>query len=57
VGDLIGGVDEALFGLVDVQVVARLQERGDVGGELRRAATQYADEVASGIFPGEEHSF
>ena len=30
---------------------------GDVGGELRRAATQYADEVASGAFPAEEHSF
>ncbi|HNM86981.1 MAG: 3-methyl-2-oxobutanoate hydroxymethyltransferase [Mycobacterium sp.] len=30
---------------------------GDVGGELRRAATQYADEVASGSFPAEEHSF
>lgn len=30
---------------------------GDVGGELRRAATQYADEVASGVFPAEEHSF
>jgi 3-methyl-2-oxobutanoate hydroxymethyltransferase len=30
---------------------------GDVGAELRRAATQYADEVASGAFPAEEHSF
>lgn len=30
---------------------------GDVGGELRRAATQYAHEVASGAFPAEEHSF
>lgn len=30
---------------------------GDVGGELRRAATQYADEVASGVFPAGEHSF
>ena len=30
---------------------------GDVGGELRRAATQYADEVATGAFPAEEHSF
>ena len=30
---------------------------GDVGGELRRAATQYANEVASGAFPAEEHSF
>ena len=30
---------------------------GDVGAELRRAATAYADEVASGAFPAEEHSF
>ena len=30
---------------------------GDVGGELRRAATQYAADVATGAFPAEEHSF
>lgn len=30
---------------------------GAVGDELRRAATQYAREVASGAFPAEEHSF
>ncbi len=30
---------------------------GDVGGELRRAAEQYAAEVSSGVFPAEEHSF
>lgn len=30
---------------------------GAVGEELRRAATQYADEVATGVFPAEEHSF
>lgn len=29
----------------------------DVGGELRRAATAYADEVRLGTFPGPEHSF
>ena len=28
-----------------------------VGDELRRAAVQYADEVATGVFPAEEHSF
>ncbi len=28
---------------------------GDVGGELHRAATQYADEVASSTFPDDEH--
>jgi 3-methyl-2-oxobutanoate hydroxymethyltransferase len=30
---------------------------GDVGGELRRAAVQYAQDVATGTFPAEEHSF
>ena len=29
----------------------------DVGGELRRAAEQYADEVRRGQFPGPEHSY
>ena len=37
---------------------ARFVKRfGDVGTELRDAAIQYADEVASGSFPAEEHSF
>ena len=37
---------------------ARFVKRfGDVGGELRRAATQYAEEVAGGVFPADEHSF
>ena len=30
---------------------------GAVGDELRRAAVQYAEEVAAGVFPAEEHSF
>ena len=30
---------------------------GAVGDELRRAAMQYADEVATGAFPGPEHSY
>ncbi|UDM36857.1 3-methyl-2-oxobutanoate hydroxymethyltransferase [Mycobacterium ulcerans] len=29
----------------------------DVGGELRRAAVQYAQDVAGGVFPAEEHCF
>ncbi|MBY4574033.1 3-methyl-2-oxobutanoate hydroxymethyltransferase [Gordonia paraffinivorans] len=29
----------------------------DVGGELRSAAEQYADEVRRGVFPGPEHSY
>jgi 3-methyl-2-oxobutanoate hydroxymethyltransferase len=30
---------------------------GDVGGELRRAATQYAQDVAASSFPADEHCF
>jgi 3-methyl-2-oxobutanoate hydroxymethyltransferase len=29
----------------------------DIGAELRRAATQYAEEVAGSVFPAEEHCF
>ncbi|MDT5091231.1 MAG: 3-methyl-2-oxobutanoate hydroxymethyltransferase [Mycobacterium sp.] len=37
---------------------ARFVKRfAEVGSELSRAARQYADEVASGAFPAEEHSF
>jgi 3-methyl-2-oxobutanoate hydroxymethyltransferase len=37
---------------------ARFVKRfADVGGELRRAAMQYAEEVAGGVFPADEHSF
>lgn len=37
---------------------ARFVKRfGDVGAELHRAATRYADEVSAGSFPAEEHCF
>jgi 3-methyl-2-oxobutanoate hydroxymethyltransferase len=34
-----------------------VKQFGAVGDELRRAATQYAADVATGAFPAEEHSF
>jgi 3-methyl-2-oxobutanoate hydroxymethyltransferase len=37
---------------------ARFVKRfADIGGELRRAAVQYAEEVASSVFPADEHCF
>ena len=37
---------------------ARFVKRfADIGAELRRAAVQYAEEVAGGVFPADEHCF
>ena len=41
-----------MAGLTSGKTAKFVKRFGDVGGELRRAATQYADEVASGAFPG-----
>ena len=46
-----------MAGLTSGKTAKFVKRFGDVGAELHRAATQYADEVASGVFPGEEHSF
>jgi 3-methyl-2-oxobutanoate hydroxymethyltransferase len=46
-----------MAGLTSGKTARFVKRFGDVAGELRRAATQYADEVAAGAFPGEEHSF
>jgi 3-methyl-2-oxobutanoate hydroxymethyltransferase len=46
-----------MAGLTSGKTAKFVKRFGDVGSELRRAATQYADEVASGTFPAEEHSF
>jgi len=46
-----------MAGLTSGKTAKFVKRFGDVGGELHRAATQYADEVASGTFPGDEHSF
>ena len=40
-----------MAGLTSGKTAKFVKRFGDVGGELRRAATQYADEVASGAFP------
>ena len=46
-----------MAGLTGGKTARFVKRFGDVGGELRRAATQYAEEVASGGFPAEEHCF
>ncbi|MCW2654788.1 MAG: 3-methyl-2-oxobutanoate hydroxymethyltransferase [Mycobacterium sp.] len=46
-----------MAGLTGGKTARFVKRFGDVAGELRRAATQYADEVASGAFPADEHSF
>lgn len=46
-----------MAGLTSGKTARFVKRFGDVGGVLRRAATQYADEVAAGTFPAEEHSF
>ncbi len=46
-----------MAGLTSGKTAKFVKRFGDVGGELHRAATQYADEVASGTFPDDEHSF
>jgi 3-methyl-2-oxobutanoate hydroxymethyltransferase len=46
-----------MAGLTSGKTAKFVKRFGDVGGELHRAATQYAEEVASGTFPDDEHSF
>ncbi len=46
-----------MAGLTNGKTAKFVKRFGDVGGELHRAATKYADEVASGTFPDDEHSF
>jgi 3-methyl-2-oxobutanoate hydroxymethyltransferase len=46
-----------MAGLTSGKTAKFVKRFGDVGAELRRAATQYAEEVATGAFPAEEHSF
>ncbi|GJJ16490.1 3-methyl-2-oxobutanoate hydroxymethyltransferase [Mycolicibacterium mageritense] len=46
-----------MAGLTSGKTAKFVKRFGDVGGELHRAATQYAQEVASGVFPADEHSY
>lgn len=46
-----------MAGLTTGRTAKFVKRFGEVGAEMRRAAIQYADEVASGAFPAEEHSF
>ena len=46
-----------MAGLTSGRTAKFVKRFADVGTELRRAARQYADDVAAGVFPAEEHSF
>jgi 3-methyl-2-oxobutanoate hydroxymethyltransferase len=46
-----------MAGMTSGKTAKFVKRFGDVGAELGRAAKQYANEVASGTFPAEEHSF
>jgi 3-methyl-2-oxobutanoate hydroxymethyltransferase len=46
-----------MAGLTAGRTAKFVKRFGAVGDELRRAAAQYAQEVATGAFPAEEHSF
>lgn len=46
-----------MAGLTSGKTARFVKRFGDVGTELHRAAAQYANEVATGAFPAEEHCF
>jgi len=46
-----------MAGMTSGKTAKFVKRFGDVGSVLRSAATEYANEVASGAFPAEEHSF
>ncbi|MGV0814587.1 3-methyl-2-oxobutanoate hydroxymethyltransferase [Mycolicibacterium boenickei] len=46
-----------MAGLTSGKTAKFVKRFGDVGGELHRAAAQYANDVAAGVFPAEEHSY
>jgi 3-methyl-2-oxobutanoate hydroxymethyltransferase len=46
-----------MAGMTSGKTARFVKRYADVGAELSRAAKQYAGEVASGVFPADEHSF
>ena len=46
-----------MAGLTNGRTAKFVKRFGEVGAELGRAARQYAAEVATGVFPADEHSF
>ncbi|MUL82359.1 MULTISPECIES: 3-methyl-2-oxobutanoate hydroxymethyltransferase [unclassified Mycolicibacterium] len=46
-----------MAGLTSGKTAKFVKRFGDVGGELHRAAAQYAQDVSAGVFPAEEHSY
>ena len=46
-----------MAGLTSGKTAKFVKRFAEIGNELRRAATQYADEVAGGVFPADEHSY
>jgi 3-methyl-2-oxobutanoate hydroxymethyltransferase len=46
-----------MAGLTNGRTAKFVKRFGGVGDELRRAATDYANAVATGTFPAEEHSY
>lgn len=46
-----------MAGLTSGRTAKFVKRFADVGAELRRAARRYAEDVAAGVFPAEEHSF
>lgn len=46
-----------MAGLTSGKTAKFVKRFAEIGSELRRAAEQYADEVAAGTFPADEHSY
>jgi 3-methyl-2-oxobutanoate hydroxymethyltransferase len=46
-----------MAGMTSGKTAKFVKRFGEIGTELQRAATQYANEVATGAFPAEEHSY